>query len=154
MGRKVKASWLAALRRAAASPPCSRDLSFGYYHSSILIALLVLPGKLGGDGGSVAHYAVQTQEEAKLFRGGGGGKGGGHRQRPAYEGPGEHAESLRPGGELDPNILNCKRNIRVSLQFLPERPGIYKSVQVAPHAERAELRSQVRSFRIISKWLI
>lgn len=61
------------------------------------------------------------------------------------------AEGLWPSEELDPNTLNGTRSILVSLQFLSEQPGIYKSVQAALQSERAELRSQVRSFRVVSE---
>jgi len=69
------------------------------------------PRKLSRDWSSLAHSATQTQEETELRQ-----KdlqpgrlppdwGGGKVRDLAGQGPGEHAQSLWPSEELDPNIL-------------------------------------------------
>lgn len=161
MGRKVRTSWLAALRRAEAFTALLSWLELWLLSLVNINCITRIAWKARQSSGLRCSLCCTDARRGRTVSGGfyiqagclrtGRGKGGGHRQRPADEGPGQRAESLRPAEELDPDILNWKRDARISLQFLPEQPGIYKSVQVAPHAE---LRSQVRSFRIISKWLI
>lgn len=55
------------------------------------------------------------------------------------------------GEEREPSMQNGKRNALVSLQISPEQLRICKARRAALQRKHAELKSQVRSFRITTR---